>query len=118
MSLENTNKYYVTAYYRFLKIEDTDLVKTKLEEKAEEIGIRGLVILGTEGFNSTVAAKDTETLETWKQFICELFNVTNVNFKDSESDKSPFRRFKVKVREEIVTTGIPGIMPPEGINHH
>ena len=118
MSLENTNKYYVTAYYRFLKIADTEFIQKKLEEKAEEIGIRGLVILGTEGFNSTVAAKDTETLEAWKKFICELFDVTNVNFKDSESDKSPFRRFKVKVREEIVTTGIPGIMPPEGINHH
>jgi UPF0176 protein len=39
-------------------------------------------------------------------------------FKDSVSDKAPFRRFKVKIREEIVTTGIPEMMPPDGKNHH
>lgn len=118
MHSDNTQKYYVTAYYRFLKLDDVEFFKNQLETKAEEIGIKGLVIIGTEGFNSTVSAKTVETLNQWKQYICELFKVENVNFKDSESEKSPFRRFKVKVREEIVTTGIPGIMPPEGVNHH
>lgn len=118
MSLENTPKYYLTAYYRFLKLDDVEAIKTQLENKAEELEIRGLVILGTEGFNSTVSGKSPEALQAWKNFISEFFKVDNVNFKDSESEKSPFRRFKVKIRDEIVTTGIPGIMPPEGINHH
>lgn len=110
--------YYVTAYYRFTKLDDLEGIQKTLEEKAEELNIKGLLILGSEGYNSTVAATSLESLEAWKNFIRSYFNSPEQFFKDSVSNKAPFRRFKVKVREEIVTTGIPGVMPPEGVNHH
>ncbi len=110
--------YYVTAYYRFTKLADLPAIQKALEDKAEELNVKGLVILGDEGYNSTCAASTKESFEAWKAFIREYFNSPDQFFKDSESTKSPFRRFKVKVRNEIVTTGIPGVMPPEGVNHH
>lgn len=110
--------YYVTAYYKFLKLNDLETIQTKLEEKAVELKIKGLVILGSEGFNSTCAATSKESLNAWKVFIAEFFGAKGIAFKDSESPKAPFRRFKVKIREEIVTTGIPEMMPPEGKNYH
>lgn len=115
-----TPNYYVTAFYKFKKITQEELpeVQKNLENKAEELNVKGLVILGTEGFNSTCAAPSQESLESWKQFIREYFDSADQFFKDSTSEKAPFRRFKVKVRQEIVTTGIPGVMPPEGQNHH
>lgn len=113
-----TSNYYVTAFYKFLTLADVPAVQKDLEAKAEELNIKGLVILGAEGFNSTCAAPNVESFQAWKQFIRDYFQVPNLFFKDSESHKAPFRRFKVKIREEIVTTGIPEIMPPEGKNHH
>ncbi|HEY8270959.1 MAG TPA: rhodanese-like domain-containing protein, partial [Pseudobdellovibrionaceae bacterium] len=112
------NNYYVTAFYKFLILENPEQAQKDLETKAQELNIKGLVILGREGFNSTCAAVSLESLEIWKVFICEYFKVTDVFFKDSASPKAPFRRFKIKIREEIVTTGIPEIAPPEGKNHH
>lgn len=113
-----TSKHYVTTFYKFLKLSDVPAVQKDLENKAEELNVKGLVILGAEGFNSTISASSLESFEAWKQFIREYFNAPQLFFKDSESHKAPFRRFKVKIREEIVTTGIPEVMPPEGKNHH
>ncbi|KYG61136.1 hypothetical protein AZI85_09280 [Bdellovibrio bacteriovorus] len=113
-----TSKHYVTTFYKFLKLSDVPTVQKDLENKADELNVKGLVILGAEGFNSTISASTVESFEAWKQFIREYFNAPQLFFKDSESHKAPFRRFKVKIREEIVTTGIPEVMPPEGKNHH
>ncbi len=110
--------YYVTAFYKFLTLENPAQIQKDLETKAAEYNVKGLVILGPEGFNSTCAADSLESFNAWKAFICEYFKVANLFFKDSNSPKAPFRRFKVKIREEIVTAGIPGTLPPEGNNHH
>ncbi len=113
-----TANYYVTTFYKFLRLEETLRVKSDLEAKAEELNIKGLIIIGSEGFNSTIAAPSEIAFANWKKFIQDYFNQPDLFFKDSTSDKTPFRRFKVKIREEIVTTGIPEIMPPDCKNHH
>lgn len=118
MTNSNALKHYVTTFYKFLKIENPEAVNKDLEAKAEELGIKGLIILGHEGYNSTVSATSPESFEAWKQFIRDYFKAPDQFFKDSFSDKAPFRRFKIKIRDEIVTTGIPEMMPPEGVNHH
>lgn len=114
----HTSTYFVTTFYKFLVLNDVPAVQKDLETKADELNVKGLVILGTEGFNSTIAAPSEESFLAWKQFVREYFKLPELFFKDSVSDKAPFRRFKVKIREEIVTTGIPEIMPPEGKNQH
>lgn len=114
----SSSNYYVTTFYKFINITDPSSVQKDLENKAEELNVKGLIILGTEGFNSTCAAPSEESFASWKEFIKSYFKLQDLFFKDSISEKAPFRRFKVKIREEIVTTGIPGVMPPEGKNHH
>ncbi|MGZ3770218.1 MAG: oxygen-dependent tRNA uridine(34) hydroxylase TrhO [Bdellovibrio sp.] len=116
--MNSSSNYYVTTFYDFQILQNPTAVQKDLEAKADELNVKGLIIIGTEGFNSTIAASSEQSFEAWKQFIREYFNVPNQFFKDSFSDKAPFRRFKVKIREEIVTTGIPEIMPPKGKNHH
>lgn len=113
-----SSNYYVTAFYKFVKLANLPTIQKDLETKAEELNVKGLVILGEEGFNSTCAASSLESFAAWKEFIKSYFQAPQIFFKDSESSKAPFRRFKVKIREEIVTTGIPEIMPPEGKNQH
>lgn len=116
--MKSSPAYSIAAFYKFIKISDPHAVQKDLEQKADELNIKGLVILGHEGFNSTCAAATQEEFEQWKEFIRKYFKSSELFFKDSFSEKAPFRRFKVKIRDEIVTTGIPEIMPPEGKNQH
>lgn len=102
MGAEN---FAVTAFYKFIKIpsELVPQVKKRLEDFADKNGLRGLVVLGTEGINSTCAAT-LETIEALKKFLVEeLFPGEEIAHKDSETVEMPFARFKVDVRPEIVT---------------
>jgi UPF0176 protein len=122
MTAPNAEKavYFISTFYKFQKDENPEKTKKYLEELAGAHKCRGLIIIGGEGFNATVAAKSLETLEIFKQGIREYFKAPHLFFKDSESSVSPFRRFKVKIRPEIVTLGDTSLVPydMDGKNHH
>ena len=118
-SAENS-VYFVSTFYKFQKDPSPEKTKLFLEELAVAKNTRGLIIIGTEGFNATVCAKSAEHLAQFKQDLREYFKVPDLFFKDSKSEVCPFRRFKVKIREEIVTLGDTALVPYEmdGKNHH
>ncbi|MFN3455877.1 MAG: rhodanese-related sulfurtransferase [Pseudobdellovibrio sp.] len=114
----STKTYYITTYYKFIPISDVEKTKHVFQELAQKNNIKGLIILAPEGFNSTVSAKSQADLENYKKDLLNHFNLSELNFKDSESNIAPFRRFVVKLRPEIVTLGTPELVPPEGQNYH
>lgn len=117
-SFTGRTTYYISTFYKFSRLDDLEKIKTELINKALEFNIRGLLILGHEGINTTCSARSLESMNQWKTWIQDYFNCHGLFFKDSTSEVSPFRRFVVKIRDEIVTTGIPEMMPPEGKNYH
>ena len=115
----NPRNYYVTTFYSFKKLTNLEQVQSELEAQAQKLEMTGLIILGPEGFNATVSASSQENLAAFQNFIRDFFGVPDQFFKDSESHRAPFRRFKVKIREEIVTAGIPELTPEGQVkNHH
>jgi UPF0176 protein len=112
-------RYFITTFYRFTHLDNLEQQQELLETKAAELGIRGLVILGKEGVNSTVAAPSEEAMEMFKNFVRGHFQAPDLLFKNSFAPNAPFRRFKVKIRDEIVTLGTPELFPDsKGKNHH
>lgn len=111
--------YFVSTFYKFKYLENVAEIKEKLELAAEKNHVRGLIIIGSEGFNATVSSFDSQGLENFKEFIRAEFNEPELFFKDTVSPGvSPFRRFKVKAREEIVTLGTPELHPDTENNFH
>jgi UPF0176 protein len=110
--------HFITAFFHFMPLTNLPGIRKELEEKAEALGIEGLLILGPEGINSTCSAASEARLAEFKNWIKVRFDCPAIRFKDSKSDRAPFRRYKVKIRDEICTTGIPGLVPPEGKNRH
>ncbi|RYZ75434.1 MAG: hypothetical protein EOP06_32390, partial [Proteobacteria bacterium] len=110
--------YYVTTFYKFQHLADPEATKLSLENQALAFDVRGLIIIGSEGFNATISCASPEGFESFKSFIREYFQSADLLFKDSRSHKAPFRRFKVKIREEIVTLGTPELAPESANNHH
>lgn len=110
--------YFISAFYHFTPLTQLESIKAELEAKAKALQVRGLLVLGPEGINTTCSASEKQNLEAFKKWISERFNAPQIAFKDSECEHPPFRRYKVKIRDEIVTTGIPGVFPNSNQNHH
>src|SRR5690606_34188231 len=99
-------QYDVSSFYKFTPIpaENISDLKTQFEDLAEKYQIQGLLILATEGVNSTISGTQ-ENVASFLKELQALPEVGELETKDSWSDKIPFRRFKVAVRKEIVTIG-------------
>ncbi len=114
--------YFITTFYKFIKLTalayDLKNIKTDLENLASKTETMGLIILGSEGFNATISCATEQGLAEFKKDLIAYFKLTKVMFKDSVSNVLPFRAFKVKIRDEIVTLGSPELIPPEGVNYH
>lgn len=104
----------VTAFYKFIPLDAVDEIQSDLKDFGEKHQICGLVILGSEGINGTVAGSE-EAISFWKQKIEDL--VGDIEFKDSPSQKQPFKRWFVKIREEIVSLGKKEVLPNGKHNH-
>jgi UPF0176 protein len=104
---------HIAAFYCFhgLAVDHLPQLKSELEAFAQEHQVYGLVIVGKEGINSTVAS----TRDRLERFLAAVQNRfgREITPKWSEADEIPFRRFKVKVRPEIVTIGDENLVPME-----
>lgn len=113
------SKIHITSFYLFFPWPEGTDFKAKaldIETWCFERQIFGLLLIGPEGFNGTLATSDFKALAELKAYFRQIISKTSpedvLEFKDSESSFMPFRRMKVKVKTEIVTLGNPEVVPP------
>lgn len=99
------------TFYKFFNVPNVAEAQRFLEQQAESLGLRGLVILAPEGFNSTVSGEEASVDEFIQRLQQEFFSGEQIYVKKSPAPTHPFRIFKVKVREEVVTTTRPDLNP-------
>ncbi|MBI1833521.1 MAG: hypothetical protein HYR90_01720 [Candidatus Andersenbacteria bacterium] len=94
-------EYAVTTFYKFTQLPKQELlsVKEKLVSKARDLSIIGLVLVAEEGINATIAGSP-ESISVYKVFLESHFG--ELKYKNSVSHIKPFKRFKVKIKPEIV----------------
>lgn len=96
--------WHVSTFYSFQTLKEVDKHKVLWQLKAEQLGLVGLVIMGEEGFNLTVAAPTIENLSHFKAWVNHWYGHHEpIMFKDSKTEIQPFKKFRVKIRPEIVT---------------
>ncbi len=100
----------VTALYKFVAFDAPSALREPLYEALSELGIKGTILLATEGINGTIAGP-ADAMEKALDVICALPGCANLEWKDSHSDNMPFLRLKVRLKTEIVTMGVPGTDP-------
>lgn len=109
--------FHITSFYVFHRLEDLEGVERRLEARAQELQLRGLVILAPEGMNATLSAPTEAQRLELQNWLKSEWPQASWQFKDSQAETQPFRRFTVKVRDEIVTLQRPELFP-EGPHHH
>ena len=95
--------FQIVTFYKFKTFDPAELlsVRESLRSAILRCGIKGTVILATEGFNSTVCGRPDDVAK-FMEAAGRILD-TRLEFKSSFHNKSPFRRSEVKIKPEIVT---------------
>ncbi len=104
----------VATFYGFFSLGKTTLnsLQLKLATIAEEYDVRGSILLAIEGVNGTICGAKEGVSVVLKQ-INRFIDLNEIEIKYSWTQKQAFRRFKVKIKNEIVTMGVEGVNPLE-----
>ncbi|MEQ1718324.1 MAG: rhodanese-related sulfurtransferase [Hyphomicrobium sp.] len=100
----------VTAFYKFVTIDDPAAFKRLVLEAARANAILGTVLLATEGINATVAGPG-EGVAAFLAWLRADQRFADLVSKQSHAGAYPFKRLKVRLKREIVTLGVAGIDP-------
>ena len=106
----NSSPYVVAALYRFARLPQFEALREPLLDQCVSFGIRGTLLLASEGINGTVAGT-REGIDLLLAYLKAIPELAQLDHKESFCDELPFYRMKVKLKKEIVTMGVHGIDP-------
>ena len=104
----------VAALYHFARLDDPAALKPPLAELCCGLGVRGTLLLAREGINGTVAGS-RGAIDAVLSHIRAIPGLAALEHKESFAQTMPFRRMKVRLKKEIVTMGVEGVDPLEGV---
>ena len=99
----------IAALYQFVPLEDPAALAVRLKSLGRQFGLKGTLLLATEGINGTIAGTPLAVdvviaaLRAWSGVD------EGLNLKLAFDHSPPFHRLKVQVKAEIVTMGLPGL---------
>lgn len=106
--------YRVLLYYKYEPIQDPENFRDEHLKFCKSIGLRGRIIVGSEGINGTVSGTVEQT-EQYKDYLHSLQGFEDVWFKEDEADGYAHKKMHVRYREEIVSLSLEDDIDPEEI---
>ena len=102
--------FLTAAFYQFVELPDYADLQAPLLACCEALGVKGMVLLATEGINGTIAGPPTSVhaVLAWLRSDPRL---AQLQHKEALAPSDPFYRMKVRLKREIVTLGVPGVNP-------
>jgi UPF0176 protein len=95
----------ILLYYKYIRIDNPQAVVKEQRALCESLGLKGRILIGTEGLNGTVGGT-TEATETYKKAMEShpLFN--GIEWKESPGGAEYFPRLRIVAKKEIVHLGV------------
>lgn len=100
----------VSAFYKFVAIEDAEALRARIEAAAQNHGVLGTILLAQEGINGTISGASDELAAFFAKLRSDP-RFTDLECKTAHAAAHPFKRLKVKLKPEIVTFGVPEADP-------
>ena len=98
--------------YKFVGLPDFRELKRPLLERCRELRLKGTLLLAPEGINGTVAGR-RESIDGILDYLRSEPRFADLAHEESLAAGAPFHRMKVKLRQEIVSLGLPGVDPEQ-----
>lgn len=100
----------VSAFYKFAPVGDCEALRFDLATLGEREGLCGTILVAPEGINATIAGPD-EGVQRMLSHLRADPRFADLVSKESLAPSRPFKRWKVKVKPEILTFGAPEADP-------
>ena len=100
----------IAAFYKFVTLDHYVDLRQPLLNICQQHQIKGTILLAAEGINATIAGSRS-SIDTILTYLKTDPCFADLEHKESISEKLPFDRLKVRLKQEIVTFGIPTVNP-------
>lgn len=108
--IPNHNGIIVAAMYHFVHVPNPALEQKELQLVCEKAGIKGTLLLATEGINGTICAS-RNGVTTLVSYLRSHPLFAPIHVKYSKADDDVFFRLKIRLKREIVSMGVPDTDP-------
>lgn len=103
----------ILLYYCYARIKDPAEFRLKHHEFCIDLDLRGRIIIAAEGLNGTVSGT-IENCQTYMETVKSDPRFADIDFKVDESDGHAFQKLNVRLKKEIVHSGLQEIDPRKG----
>ena len=110
MTSHNPEPAVIAALYKFVSLPDYQERRDPLLELCRRERVTGTLLLAEEGFNGTIGGP-RHGIDAVLAHLREFPGCADLQWKEAETLRKPFKRMKVRLKREIVTMGVPGIDP-------
>jgi UPF0176 protein len=99
-----------TSAYKFVSLDNLPEWRIRIKECASTHNLKGTVLLSSEGINIFLAGLP-QSLNDFRLWLEDSMSLTDMPWKDSWSPEQPFKRLLVKLKKEIISMGMPQVIP-------
>lgn len=112
---EEQQSYQILLYYKFVQIEDPETFKNEHLQYCKDLGLKGRILVSSEGINGTVSGTIEQTEQYMKDMKANpLF--ADMVFKIDPSEGHAFHKMFVRHRKELVTFRVEDELDPNVIS--
>ncbi len=114
---QTAKPFLVAAFYKFVELPDCAELRGPLQQRCEDLGLLGTILLAQEGINGTISGKPEKVRRLFER-LREDPRFADLHYKESWAAEQPFYRMKVRLKKEIVTLGVPGVDPRRKVGQY
>jgi UPF0176 protein len=105
------------SFYCFATLPDCDARVAALHAACAAHGLRGNILLATEGINGSIAGRPPAVHAVLDSLRADPL-LAHLAVRLAPANTMPFHRLKVRRKPEIVTLGVPGVDAARQAGHH
>jgi UPF0176 protein len=90
------------AGYKFISLENISELREQFFAECKKLSLLGTILLSPEGINIMLSGA-SENIILFQTFLKRHIYFSDITFNESQCSSQPYKRLKVKIKNEIIT---------------
>ncbi|MEI7670087.1 MAG: rhodanese-related sulfurtransferase, partial [Pseudomonadota bacterium] len=96
--------FVIATFYHFFDFHSFEQMQDELKSRMGDLGIKGMLLITSEGINSTISGKRA-AIDEFLSYLKNDLAKGEFEHKESLCDVQPFKRARVKIKKETISIG-------------